>query len=56
MDTLRGVVAALMREIPHLKVQTVADRLQRQKGERVKSLLPLLEKLAEVVAQVVPEE
>lgn len=52
MEDLIGVVADLMREIPHPKVQAVADRLQRQKGELVKYLEPLQEKLAEFRVQV----
>jgi len=52
MEALIGVVADLMQEIPHLKAQAVADRLQRQKGELVKSLEPLQEKFAELTAQV----
>jgi len=52
MEALIGVVADLMRELPHLKVQGVADRLQRQKGELVKYLEPLQEQLAELRAQV----
>ena len=36
METLIGVVADLMREIPHAKAQAVAERLTRQKGELVK--------------------
>jgi len=41
-----------MREMPPFKVQAVAERLQRQKGELVKYLDPLQEKLAELMAQV----
>jgi len=52
METLRGVVASLMGEIPHPKVQVVAERLKRQKGELVKYLDPLQEKLAELPEQV----
>jgi hypothetical protein len=52
MEDLIGVVADLMREIPHKKGQAVADRLQRQKGELVKYLEPLQEKLAELRVQV----
>ncbi len=52
MEILISAVADLMREIPHLKVQAVAERLKRQKGELVKYLAPLQEKLAELMAQV----
>jgi len=45
-----------MREIPHPSVMAVADRLERQKGELVKSLVPLEEKLAELQVQVGDEE
>jgi hypothetical protein len=40
METRIEVVADWMQELPHLKVRAVADRLVRQKGELVKSLLP----------------
>lgn len=49
MEAQIGVVASLMGEIPHLKVQAIAERLDRQKGELVKYLLPLQE---ELLAQV----
>jgi hypothetical protein len=52
METIISVVADLMLTIPHLKVQVVAERLKRQKGELVKYLYPLQEKLAELMAQV----
>jgi len=38
METCIEAVALLMREIPHPSVQAVAQRLERQKGELVKSL------------------
>lgn len=52
---IEGVVL-LMREIPSVKVLAVAERLQRQKGELVKYLVPLQEKVAELQAQVGDEE
>jgi len=52
METLIGVIASLMEEIPHPKVQAVAERFLRQKGELVKYLTPLHEKLAELIEQV----
>ena len=52
METLLQVVATLMREVPHLKVQAVALRLERQNGELVKYLEPLKEKVAELQTQV----
>ena len=56
MESLIEVVASLMREIPSIKTQAVAERLERQKDELVKYLVPLQEELAEFIAQVGDEE
>jgi hypothetical protein len=56
MEARIGVVALLMRELHHLSVQAVAERLERQKGELVKYLTPLQEKLAELEAEVGDKE
>jgi len=52
MEAVVKVVAELMREIPHPKVQAVALRLERQKVELIKYLEPLQEELAQLEAQV----
>jgi hypothetical protein len=52
MESLIGIIADLMQEMPHPKVQAVALHLKRQKSELVKYLSPLQEKLAELTAQV----
>jgi hypothetical protein len=52
MEAFLEGVALLMRELPVASVLAVAERLQRQKGELVKYLVPLQEKVAELIAQV----
>jgi hypothetical protein len=52
MEAQIQVIATLMQEIPHTSVQRVAERLQRQKGELVKSLEPLQEEFATLTVQV----
>lgn len=56
MESAIQVAAELMREIPNIKVHAVAERLERQKGELVKYLVPLQEELMELIAQVGDDE